>query len=154
MSIPDGIPKGWRMYQLGGVNKRIEDYPHHFTCFDCRKMFKKTIKYEFVLQYSSYPEFFDKYRPICPDCGRNMLNMGRGFRPPKRNDLKKWRILERQARAGGGGSWLYHPGCNQSSTILSNSRASIAQAITRKISSEKTRNYEYPRPRLLRESPG
>lgn len=100
MSIPEGIPKGWRMYQKHPVMKRYASYPHHFACFSCRKMFNKQVTDEMVKEYTSPHEFHRNYHPPCPECGQAMLNMGNGFKPPKGNDIKRWQALEKQARAG------------------------------------------------------
>lgn len=77
----------WKTFRLSGVNARIAAYSHHFACFACRKMFKRHA---------------DKIEgaALCPQCRTPMTNMGIGFRPPKSSDVKAWREVERQAKAG------------------------------------------------------
>ncbi len=62
-------------------------------------MFNKQIG-DIVDNYESFKEFREKFRPPCPNCGKPMLNMGIGFKPPKQSDLKEWRIAESQASEG------------------------------------------------------
>jgi len=68
-------------------------YKQHFVCFACRKMFKKPPASE---QSKYLPASAnDEYQPVCPDCGRPMHNMGKEFEPPRQNDIKAWRDVER-----------------------------------------------------------
>ena len=91
---------GWRMYQKHSAIKRIEFYAHRFVCFRCRKMFNKHIADRVVEQYASIQEFRERHRLPCPQCGQPMPNMGWGFKPLPRRDVKRWRVLEKQAREG------------------------------------------------------
>ena len=88
------------MFQKQPHAKRIGSYAHHFVCFGCRKMFNKHIGEEVAGRYASVLEFRREHRLPCPQCGRAMPNMGWGFKPPPRRDAKRWRALEKQARAG------------------------------------------------------
>lgn len=68
-------------------------YKEHFVCFACRKMFKKPA-------HSDRSEFsragsYEEYHPVCPECGLPMHNMGKEFAPPRQNDKKAWREVER-----------------------------------------------------------
>lgn len=61
-------------------------------CFACRKMFKKTAYAE--LPKDTRPSTYEEYVPPCPQCGQPMHNMGKEFKPPKKNDVKAWRKAE------------------------------------------------------------
>ncbi|MBD2092277.1 hypothetical protein H6F67_20725 [Microcoleus sp. FACHB-1515] len=95
----------WKRYQ-NSIAQRLESYPQHYTCFACRKMFRKRLTDEQMQQYCSLQAFYDsqavadRQRPPCPQCRQPMLNMGIGFQPPKRRDRKRWNALEQQAQAG------------------------------------------------------
>lgn len=98
---------GWKKYQKHAIAKRLESYPQHYTCFACRKMFKKRFTAEQLqLRQSSLQAFYDpeafenQHRPLCPQCRQPMLNMGLGFKPPKRRNVKSWSELEAQAQTG------------------------------------------------------
>jgi hypothetical protein len=90
----------WRTFQKHPVIKRRDLYAQHYVCFSCRKMFNKHFPDEIVEPGSSPQDFWEKHRPPCPECSKPMLNMGNGFKPPKRSDIKRWSFLEKQANAG------------------------------------------------------
>ena len=79
----------------------------HFVCFHCRKMFRKTL---LRFNYGGTAEGKEDLR--CAECGEGLVNVGRGFEPPRRHDVKSWRRLELMhakpknwlAAADGGGS--------------------------------------------------
>lgn len=51
------------------------------TCLDCRVTFNRPIN-------------FDKDRVfVCPQCGRQTISLNQSFRPPSKNDLKKWQVV-------------------------------------------------------------
>ena len=96
--------RSYKDYREHPIMKRIKSYSNHFVCFSCRKMFNKQIG-DVVDNYESFDEFREKFQPPCPDCQKPMLNMGIGFKPPKKSDLKAWRIAEQRARKG----WRFWP---------------------------------------------
>ena len=55
------------------------------ACFECRVSFKR-------------PLFDGVYR--CPNCGREMREMGRYFRVPKKADTEQWLKVQRLWEAG------------------------------------------------------
>ena len=57
------------------------------ACFECRKVFKKDLA-------------DPRYQPKCPQCGRQMHDMGRFFRAPRHADKKQWLKVEMLHRAG------------------------------------------------------
>ena len=58
-------------------------FPMQFACFDCRKVYKRTIDFD------GYEEV-----QICPQCAEEMFLMGRAFRAPKQNNIKQWKKAE------------------------------------------------------------
>src|ERR1700722_12242144 len=65
---------GWKRYRMVGG---------HWTCFMCRKMFRKP----------------GVVRPRCPQCRGEMTDMGPYFEPPRRSDLKMWKAMRDLAEA-------------------------------------------------------
>ncbi len=71
----------------------------HFVCLTCRKMFN---------QPPSFRRFDSQKRTVqanCPECGAEMINAGRNFKPPRRNNIKQWRKVELLLQ--GGYKWDY-----------------------------------------------
>jgi hypothetical protein len=60
-----------------------------FACFACRKMFRFD-----ALHYMHPDAKHREDRSVCPDCGAPMRNVGRHFRPPRRDDKKNWEAAE------------------------------------------------------------
>jgi DNA-directed RNA polymerase subunit RPC12/RpoP len=56
-----------------------------FACFECRKSFKRKLGRE------TY---------ACPQCGKEMCEMGRQFKAPRLDDVKQWRKVEALVRGG------------------------------------------------------
>lgn len=79
--------------------RRFALYPDHYACFACRKMFKKPQEKETV-NLHPLSGCQNKAPVPCPQCGKPMANMGKGFRPPKRRDVKGWQEVEKQVKAG------------------------------------------------------
>ncbi len=45
------------------------------VCFQCRRSFKEIAR--------------------CPGCGQWLVSLGRDFKPPRRSDIKAWKVVER-----------------------------------------------------------
>jgi len=58
------------------------NYKKHFTCFECRKMFKY------------YRGLGCRGVQKCPQCGKPMVDLGLDFKPPKQNNINQWRKVE------------------------------------------------------------
>ena len=56
-----------------------------FACFECRKSFKRKLGRE------AY---------ACPQCGKDMCEMGRQFKAPKLDDVKQWQKVEALVQGG------------------------------------------------------
>ncbi len=67
-------------------------YKEPFACFECRKVFKQTCRWELPahLQLKPGEERICK----CPQCGKPMADMGRDFKAPKNKDLKQWKKVQ------------------------------------------------------------
>ena len=52
------------------------------VCFDCRKAF------------SVYNNDAEKINLTCPECGKQTTIFSHLFRPPKQDDLKRWKVVE------------------------------------------------------------
>ena len=105
------------------------DYKQTYSCFSCRKSFKKVTVKDFFAQRGLVNVFKslrncrtkrerelveEKYRTTadhliteyqnlisrCPDCGGQMANMGMDFKSPKKDDLKAWKIVSGMYRMG------------------------------------------------------
>jgi hypothetical protein len=55
---------------------------HKKVCFKCRKAF------------STYNNNVDKINLTCPECGEQMSLLNHAFRPPSKDDSKKWEVVE------------------------------------------------------------
>ena len=63
-------------------------YKEPFACFDCRKVFKQTSRWELPSHQKLKP---GEPRIVpCPQCGTEMADMGHDFKAPKFGDLKQW----------------------------------------------------------------
>ena len=98
----------------------IKRYKDHYVCFDCRKGFKQR-RIEDLIEargdwqkyqkaYLSSPEKREKFQSEnpkvteyfekhyfnrinkCPDCGREMKNVGLDFKTPKKEKIEEWEI--------------------------------------------------------------
>ena len=67
-------------------------YKEIWACFACRKSFKQINRFELTRPMPVTSEG-ERYVP-CPQCRRQMHNMGRDSKAPKQNDLKQWRKVE------------------------------------------------------------
>lgn len=67
---------------------RIYPYLFSYACFTCRKSFKQPLRNE------GLPVPTQQLRQIsdhkCPECGDNLWNMGRKFKPPRKDDEAAW----------------------------------------------------------------
>lgn len=57
----------------------------HWACFDCRKSFAK--------DESATPR-------KCPECAKEMIDMGPYFEPPRRLNKKRWEVMKILTDAG------------------------------------------------------
>jgi hypothetical protein len=64
-------------------------YKEKFACFECRKMFKQTSRWE--LRHQMRVDSTGKRLAKCPECGNLMHNMGLDFHAPRQSDIKQWR---------------------------------------------------------------
>ena len=54
---------------------------HKNLCLDCRKTFNQGT------------DFHDIRKSTCPDCSKPMIQMSNRFRPPKKSDDLKWKVV-------------------------------------------------------------
>lgn len=57
---------------------RGPEYLIAHACFSCRKSFKQPVE-------------DSEIERVCPECGTQIYEMGRSFKPPKSSDLKQWK---------------------------------------------------------------
>ncbi len=71
-------------------------YKDHYVCFACRKMFRQPS------QRKTRPAFGSDKSPAfaCPQCGTNMSNMGKDFKPPRQSNVKQWRKVQALYKGG------------------------------------------------------
>ena len=55
---------------------------HKKVCFNCRKAF--SLGTDLSVSHSS----------TCPECGKQTSRINHAFRPPSKDDLKKWEVAE------------------------------------------------------------
>ncbi len=70
--------------QKGGVTG--PRYYHPYTCFGCRRSFKRASREAAVLP--------------CPHCGRPAIGLTRKFKPPPQTDVAQWKKVEALVRHG------------------------------------------------------
>ena len=75
---------------------RYIKYSAHYVCFACRKMFNQVDIHHWHDGWHAPPK---KGYP-CPDCGAEMQNAGKDFKPPRRRNLNQWRKAEMLFRRG------------------------------------------------------
>ena len=63
-------------------------YKEPFACFDCRKVFKQTSRWELSDHFKPKPG--EERVCKCPQCGKPMADMGHDFKAPKHKDVKQW----------------------------------------------------------------
>ena len=44
--------------------------------------------------YNNYVDLDQHKKEICPDCGESMHFLSHMFRPPKKSDVKKWKVVK------------------------------------------------------------
>jgi hypothetical protein len=67
-------------------------YKEKWACFECRKSFKQRNRKEIS---TPIPVTADNMRLVpCPQCGRQMYNMGYDFKAPKQSDRAQWKKVE------------------------------------------------------------
>lgn len=82
-------------------------YKDHLACFACRKAFKRASPYDDRYVTPEEAEIRRTTAP-CPDCGQPMADMGLDFRPPRRDSIEHWQVVEYLYRRG----FTYHTcGC-------------------------------------------
>lgn len=52
------------------------------VCVECRKA------------YNNYVDLNTHKKVICPDCGESMYFLSHLFKPPRRNDTKRWKVVK------------------------------------------------------------
>jgi len=82
-------------------------YKSHYACFDCRKAFKRTSVEEWPAHLR--PTEGAEVPAPCPQCGKPMADLGLDFKPPRRDAVEHWEVVEFLFRHGVG----YHScGCS------------------------------------------
>ena len=112
-------------------------YKTHYVCFDCRKGFKQSPIEDLIIaggDWQKYEKAFlnspDKTKRFqnenpeivsyleekylnrickCPDCGREMKNVGFDLRTPKKDKIEEWEILQSMSMLG---KLFYSCGCS------------------------------------------
>ena len=73
-------------------------YKEPFACFDCRKSFKQTNRWE--LPEERRPAKGEVRHVPCPECGKPMADMGHDFKAPKATDVAQWKKVQLLFNAG------------------------------------------------------
>jgi hypothetical protein len=101
----------------------FKHYKQSYSCFECRKTFKKTTFKDYLKQLGKldvvdklsrcinqqqHDELMSRLKvdlgtleaeyhqliSVCPQCGGQLANMGMDFKSPKTDDLKAWNIIQ------------------------------------------------------------
>jgi hypothetical protein len=86
----------------------FHNYKNHYACFVCRKSFKhpgpSSMTTEQVqIQVGRLTKWIERPVPLsihCPECTREMHDMGLDFKAPRKNDLEQWHKVKRLSDAG------------------------------------------------------
>ncbi len=73
-------------------------YKEPFACFDCRKSFKQTSRWELPNHLRVAPG--EERVVLCPQCRKPMADMGHDFKPPRTDDLQQWKNVQLLFEAG------------------------------------------------------
>jgi DNA-directed RNA polymerase subunit RPC12/RpoP len=84
-------------------------YKPQYACFGCRKAFKRRL-------HADVDPDGEWRAPRCPECGGEVVSMGVGFRPPRRQQVGQWRRLA--ALAAEGATFLCCGGAKQPRSAL------------------------------------
>ena len=71
--------------------------PQHWVCFTCRKQFRKP---DMMNQRLNTARAGDERVRCCGKCKSEMVDMGRFFKPPRRDDLEYWGNMQLLAEDG------------------------------------------------------
>lgn len=67
-------------------------YKEPFACFECRKSFKQTNRFELPEHQRLKP---GEARVVpCPQCSQPMADMGHDFKPPPMKEIKQWKKVQ------------------------------------------------------------
>lgn len=58
------------------------------VCLECRKA------------YNNFVDLDNHKKEVCPDCGESMFFLSHLFKPPKRTDHKKWKVVKFLVESG------------------------------------------------------
>lgn len=101
----------------------FKEYKQSYSCFECRKTFKKTTFHDYLKQtgkldvvqklrrcinkkqsdelektlgtnLDALEEEYNQLISVCPKCGGQMFNMGMDFKSPKTSNVKEWNIIK------------------------------------------------------------
>ncbi len=73
-------------------------YKEPFACFECRKSFKQTSRWE--LPEDRRPKEGEPRVVLCPQCAKPMADMGLDFKAPKKTAIDQWKKVELLYKAG------------------------------------------------------
>jgi hypothetical protein len=76
---------GTRVIKPPQVLPKGADYAMSFACLNCRTSNKR--------HFDGYPCDYPKTM-LCPVCKGESFNLGRNFKPPRKNDLSQWKKVE------------------------------------------------------------
>lgn len=83
-------------------------YKEKWACFECRKSFRKTNRWEIHARPVPLAEDGERL-VLCPQCGQRMNDMGLDFKAPRQNDIEQWKKVELLFANG----YAFHScGCN------------------------------------------
>ena len=80
----------------------------HWVCFVCRKQFRKPLRQKCSPEWSDAHQTLRWKRVVlhvhadlpCPECNATLVNMGKYFRPPRRENKREWENARRLAEHG------------------------------------------------------
>ena len=78
----------------------------HWVCFECRKQLRKPLHQKRSPEWLAETQSLRWKRKViredrsCPECGAALVNMGKYFRPPRRENKQEWENVRRLADHG------------------------------------------------------
>lgn len=75
----------------------MSTYKPHYACFNCRKSFKRRLLHDINRELHSIN---DSVSAKCPECTKTMVDMGKDFEAPKKNDIKAWEHIQNLYTSG------------------------------------------------------
>jgi hypothetical protein len=72
------------------INMKSYPYLFSYACFTCRKAFKQARRNLITIETNHRTWLHEAAVHTCPQCSGKLWNMGRKFKPPRKDDETAW----------------------------------------------------------------